>query len=190
MVLVHDPEPQVRQCAAWALGQLGEDAPVDAGLQLVPLLEDPAPDVRNAVAQALGDVGMTGAVMALIVDQFRSGNSDLQSAAALALVNRAPGDVARRVVPVLPRAGAPLRKTLMAVLGEAGGTDARDLLTDHLRRDLDPSVRGEAAYRLGLLGYRESVDALQEASARDIDLGVRRWAAQAASLITSAGGPG
>ncbi len=53
MTALADKVPDVRQQAAFALGQIGDDAAVDA---LTKALKDPSADVRQQAAFALGQV--------------------------------------------------------------------------------------------------------------------------------------
>ena len=85
-----DPDPEVRQEAARALGRIGSHEAVDA---LIQRLRDPNSTIRPDAARALGQIGSPAAVPALI-EALSSGSVELEEACAQAL--GAIGDRAAR----------------------------------------------------------------------------------------------
>ena len=85
-----DPDPEVRQEAARALGRIGSHEALDA---LVQRLRDPNSTIRPDAARALGQIGSPDAVPALI-EALSAGSVELEEACAQAL--GAIGDRAAR----------------------------------------------------------------------------------------------
>ena len=119
--LLRDSDPDVRQAAARALGELGEYAQ-DQAPRLGELLRDPVSYVRWAAAEALGELGAAAQNQApWIVELLRDSNPYESQIAAEAL-----GKLGKYAQDQVPR------------LGE-------------LLRDSDPDVRWAAAETLGKL---------------------------------------
>ena len=139
-----DPDPEVREEAARALGRIGStDAEaVDA---LVARLKDPQSTIRPDAAQALGQICDPRAIPALL-EGLACPLPEVQDACAYALqAIKKPGRSTRTA-----RA---LRRT----------EDASDAPVAELvgrLEDPDPVVREEAARALGRVGSAEAVDAL------------------------------
>ena len=85
-----DPDPEVRQEAARALGRIGSHEALDA---LIQRLRDPNSTIRPDAARALGQIGSPDAVPALI-EALSAGSVELEEACAQAL--GAIGDRAAR----------------------------------------------------------------------------------------------
>ena len=140
-----DPDPEVREEAARALGRIGLSDPeaVDA---LVSRLRDSQSTIRPDAAQALGQIGDPRAIPAL-VEGLACPLPEVQDACAHAL----------------QAIKKPVRSTRTA-RAIRRMEDASDGLTvtDLVGRldDPDPMVREEAARALGRVGSEEAVDAL------------------------------
>jgi len=78
---LHDPDQEVREEAARALGRIGSGEAVDA---LVAQLRDPHSTIRPQAARALGQIGDRRAVPVL-AESLGSGSEEVQEAAAQAL---------------------------------------------------------------------------------------------------------
>jgi HEAT repeat protein len=139
-----DPDPEVREEAARALGRIGspDTEAVDA---LVACLKDPQSTIRPDAAQALGQIGDPRAIPAL-VEGLACPMPEVQDACAHALqAIKKPGRSRRTA-----RA---LRKT-----EDASDAPVADLIGR--LEDPDPVVREEAARALGRVGSPEAVEAL------------------------------
>ena len=140
---LRDPNPEVREEAARALGRTGS---ADAVEPLIERLRDPLSTIRPEVAQALGLIGDPRAVPALI-ENLSSPTPELQDACARALEKiRKPGTPRRAV------------RRLRSLEDDSGSLTMDGLV---LRLDdADPEMREEAARALGRIGSPEAVDAL------------------------------
>jgi len=139
-----DPDSEVREEAARALGRIGSpDAEaVDA---LVARLKDPQSTIRPDAAQALGQIGDPRAIPAL-VEGLACPLPEVQHACAHALqAIKKPGRFGRRA-------------RAMRKMEDASDAPVADLVGR--LEDPDPLVREEAARALGRVGSQEAVDAL------------------------------
>lgn len=175
---VHDPEGDVREAAATALGEIGD---VRAALALVGISQDPIPEVRLAAARALGRLRgevSTRTLLGLVHDtmpEVRSAALDglariadpatVPTLAALARPDRAAmfagqSDLARAAVRTLGGIDAPdARRALLDVALDPGslqGRAAAEALLEHPER-----LRGELATLLPRVD-RRNVDAVAE----------------------------
>jgi HEAT repeat protein len=141
----------VRQWAAWALGNANENAEACVAA-LVPLLSDPSHRVRGAAADALGAFGEAAG----------------EATSALAALLRDPlADTACRAAAAVVSVGSPSAEALAGLLG--------------LARRPEPEVRYRGLVALAALKApsREAVEALESAAAKDPDPQVREGAAAA-----------
>jgi len=173
-----DPDPEVREEAARALGRIGSpDAEaVDA---LVARLRDPQSTVRPDAATALGQIGDPRAVPAL-VESLSCPLPEVQDACARALAAfekpRPPAKTVRRLRSIedasdgltvgdlivrLDDADAPVREEAARALGRIGSAEAVDALV-HRLRDPVSTIRSDAALALGDIGDPRAIPALTE----------------------------
>ncbi|GKS56628.1 hypothetical protein YTPLAS18_01550 [Nitrospira sp.] len=183
---LRDSDPAVRQWAAWAVGVVASERPRDVGPPLIRLLADPSAMVRKAAAQALGELDEDSTVKEQVFKQFQSGEGNVRSAAALALVGHGRIEWLADVRRAFPRLSATGRQALVAMLGELGDSRVIPMLEERLQTDENAGVRGEAAYRLGIVGGRDALPVLHRAATDDPNANVRRWAEQAAFAVDSA----
>ena len=144
-----DPDPDVREEAARALGRIRAPESVDP---LIQRLRDSSSTIRTEAAYALGQVGDARAVPAL-VEGLSSPTPEVQDACAHAL------EMIRK-----PRSRSPGAARVLRALKEANGDLPASEIIARLD-DADPNVREEAARALGRLGPRAedrlaAVDAL------------------------------
>jgi HEAT repeat protein len=173
-----DPDLEVREEAARALGRIGTPDP-KAVEALVEQLGDPASTIRSDAAYALGRIGDPRAVPTL-VEAMKSGSEDLQDACARALeMIRQPWHSTHNlralrtveadsrdmtVAQIVPRLDHPeqeVREEAARALGRTGSPEAFDALVAHLR-NVESTIRPDTARALGRLGDLRAIPALVE----------------------------
>ncbi len=206
--LLEDKNSYVRERAADALGEIGNEKAVD---ELILALSDEDRSVRWRAASALGEIGNEKAVDALILalsDEYsyvreraaealgKIGNEKAVDALILALSDEY-SDVRGRAADALGKLGnekavdafilalsdedSYVRGSAADALGEIGNEKAVDDLILALS-DEDSYVRGRAALALGKIGNEKAVDELILALS-DKDIFVRERAAEALGKI-------
>jgi|GEM_PF-1176572 len=206
--LLEDKNSYVRERAADALGEIGNEKAVD---ELILALSDEDRSVRWRAASALGEIGNEKAVDALILalsDEYsyvreraaealgKIGNEKAVDALILALSDEY-SDVRGRAADALGKLGnekavdafilalsdedSYVRGSAADALGEIGNEKAVDDLILALS-DEDSYVRGRAALALGKIGNEKAVDELILALS-DKDRDVRERAASALGKI-------
>ncbi len=173
---LHDPDPEVREEAARALGRIGAAEAIDP---LVQRLRDPESTIRPEAAQALGQIGDARAVPALregladplpevrdacarALDRIDRPHTVLPALKALRTLDDDPG--ALKVEDVIGRLDDPdaeVREEAARALGRIGSAAAVEALVRHLR-DPASTIRPEAAEALGRIGDPRAVPALIE----------------------------
>ena len=181
-----DPDAQVREYSAWALGQIGEDVDDPAAVRLAAALGDEHVAVKHAAVLALGKIGPRQPVLAILTQVLAAGKTRSRRAAVEALAQLE----ATRAYPVLRKAltdpDPAVRQGALAALGELGDRRVLPDFRERLLFDADPGVRTEAAYRLGKLGApgdHGGLQTLDEAARHDTSPGVRLWAGWARAQI-------
>ncbi|MEH2248910.1 NACHT domain-containing protein, partial [Nostoc sp.] len=163
----------VRQRAANALGEIGNEAAVSA---LIDALQDEDSDVRRIAASALGEIGNEAAVSALI-DALQDEDSDVRWRAASALGEIGNEAAASALIDALQHEDSDVRWRAASALGKIGNEAAVSALIDALQHE-DSDVRWSAAAALGEIGNEAAVSALIDAlQHEDSDV---RWSAAAA----------
>jgi HEAT repeat protein/MFS family permease len=168
-----DPDPDVREEAARALGRIRAPETVDP---LIQHLRDPACTIRSEAAYALGQIGDARAVPALI-ENLSSPTPEIQDACARALeMIRKPRPRSERttralrtlrvtpddlpVSTILERLDdGDLREEAVRALGRSRSAEAVEALAAHLRNPAS-KIRSEAALALGEIGRPEAIPAL------------------------------
>ncbi|MBE3097665.1 MAG: MFS transporter [Planctomycetes bacterium] len=173
-----DPDPEVREEAARALGRIGE-SDAEAVDALMKRLRDPQSTIRPDAAAALGQIGDPRAIPALL-EGLACPLPEVQDACARALAAfekppRATKTVRRlrsvedasdglTVGDLIVRLDDPVamvREEAARALGRIGSHEAVDALV-HRLRDPDSTIRPEAALALGDIGNPRAVPALAE----------------------------
>ncbi|MGH7232983.1 MAG: HEAT repeat domain-containing protein [Nitrospiraceae bacterium] len=186
---LRDVDPLARQYSAWALGNLGDQAPEEAGSALVALLSDSSPAVAGAAAEAIGQIGASQRVLDLLIGAVRAPSVNTRRAAVKALAWLEAPSTYSAMVQALNDPDAEVRQGALAALGELGDRLAVPAIQDRLLHDFSAGVRTEAAYRLGKLGDGGAMPALQRVLESDPESKVRRWAAWAIEQLASSGEP-
>jgi HEAT repeat protein len=152
------------------------------------LLFDSDPAVREAAGAALGRTGANLAIAKFLNERIQEPGvtSDTKRLAAAAL----GGMEARSAVPPLTRLlldrDPIVRRWAVAALGEIADPQTVGPLGALLRKDPDPGVRVEAAFRLGKFGGKAAEPALLSAR-KDADENVRRLVEAALKELGSGG---
>ncbi|QLQ33180.1 MAG: HEAT repeat domain-containing protein [Candidatus Thiothrix singaporensis] len=180
-----DKNTNVRQYAAFALGQIGDPSAIPA---LANALKDKDENesMRSSAASALGNIGDTSASTALAnALNNKDENEDVRSSAASALGRI--GDTS--AISVLANAlnnkdeNEDVRSSAASALGNIGDTSAISALANALKNE-NESVRSSAASALGNIGDPSAISVLANAlNNKDENEDVRRAAASALGNI-------
>ena len=176
-VTLQDENPGVRQAAALALAQLGDERATDA---LIDALSDEDPDVRRDAAYALGEIEDLRAlepVLALLSDSA----SDVRRAAAWVLGELEDPRAVEPLITALGDDNSEVRRAAIEALAEIEDPRALDSLIDAIG-DPTAEVRRHAAWALGEFDDPRAFDPLIEAL-DDANAEVRRFAAAALGEI-------
>jgi HEAT repeat protein len=185
---LRDPDAGVRLNAAWALGMIGEDAVGQGRSPLAMLLFDVDPNVREAAAAALGQTGDTQAGIEWLQERLLEPGvaGDTKRLAAAAMGGMEARSALVRLTRMLQDRDPLVRRWTVAALAEIGDPQAVGPVSALLRKDPDPGVRLEAAFRLGKFGGEAARPALTVAL-KDADEDVRRLAAAALKDVGGGG---
>ena len=175
-----DPDPQVRNTAAWALGQIEDRAATPA--LLAAMAGDRAVEVRRTCVWALGQLEDPAAVDGLI-RATHDADADVRRTALWAL-----GQIEdARAVPGLSAAlrdgDVEVRRTAAWALGQIESKESVPALTAAMR-DADREVRSTAVWALGQIESPDAVPALV-GILHDPDANVRKQAVWALGQIES-----
>ncbi len=174
--LLQDPDPQVRQDAAVALGRIGH---LEATEGLVERLSDSAPTVREASAWALGTLGESVLEQAgiALTQRLDDPSPAVKQAAAQALASIGATQVGvELLIEALNRSDAETRHAaLLALVGIESRAAYSSLVS--VLGDQDGRVRQGAIAAIGELGERRALPLFQERLAGDPEVGVRSEAA-------------
>lgn len=173
---LRDPDPLVRQYSAWALGNIGEYAPVETALALAALLYDPLPDVVDTVAEAIGKMPASARVTERVIEAVHDPRVTTRRAAVKALRWMEASSAYDVLVQALKDPDTQVRQGAIAALGELGDRRAVTAMQDRLLHDSAVGVRSEAAYRLGKSGSLSMLPVLQRAVSGNAESSVERWA--------------
>lgn len=174
--LLQDPTAIVREASVLALGRVKPTATAEMVELLTRALEDPAESVQQAAALAIGEIEPGSRLLQPVVGLLRSSDVTTRRAAVRALLQVDASQSIDALVTAGRDSNEEVRQGIVAAVGEWGGAAASPWLRERLAEDPAPSVRAEAAYRLGLLSDLDTKAALEKAIVKDTDSGVRRWA--------------
>jgi HEAT repeat protein len=174
--LLNDPNPEVRQTAAMALGKIARPHAAPA---LVEKLRDPDPVVRRESAWALGNLGdeVTDQAGVALVKRLGDPSDEVKAAAAQALGGmRATPDLVERLTETLRRGDVPTKRATIQALALLEAPASYQALVEALRDD-DARVRQGAIAALGELGDARALPLIRDRLLHDRDVGVRSEAA-------------
>jgi len=178
-----DPDEEVRQWSAWALGSMSDSLNQDDLMALIQHVADPSDRVRQAVVLALGRSTPSEEVLRVLSQAFSISSPPTQLTIIQILSQFEFPFSYSLYLEALQHSDAVIRQSAIAGLGELG--DPRGLLVfrTHLLQDSNVGVRSEAAFRLGILGGKADVPALRQARDTDPTPNVHFWASWSLNQI-------
>ncbi len=180
-----DTDPEVRNAAAQALGNLGDPRAVEALMRA--LRSDSDAGVRAMAAWALGEIEDPRAVPALGEALRRDQDAHVREMAAWALGEIEDPQGVEPLRAALRDASPEVRVKAVWALGQIEDAAAVPALAEALR-DANPEIRQMAAWALGEIEDPSAVNALV-GSLQDSDAEVRSTAAWAIGEIQPAAAP-
>jgi hypothetical protein len=203
--LAADGDAKVREAAAAAIGEMGEDAVPALDALATAAADDPWPDVREAAIRALGKLGpAAGAAAPVLYAALEESDGHVRVAARNALFRVDPGNKQRIVAlenaaAAAPAAGGASTQLFEDVSGlpEALTKGPAELVEVHIYSDFamvtgrEPSSRsgwGRFTYRNGVLGGPEEGSVSCEKTFRVADADLSRIPSLVAMALSKAGG--
>ncbi|GJL59024.1 MAG: hypothetical protein NPIRA03_18810 [Nitrospirales bacterium] len=174
-----DPDDQVRQSSAWALGMMADSLTDQALVALVQHLTDPSDSVKRAVVLALGRTTVQEELFLVLAEAYAISTIDTQRTIIQSLAHFDFPFSYSVYLQALESPDSLTRQSAIAGLGELGDPRGLQFLRTHLLQDPSVGVRSEAAYRLGKRGTSVDVPTLKEAMETDPTPNVHFWASWA-----------
>jgi HEAT repeat protein len=174
-----DPDDEVRQWSAWALGTMSASLSEQALVALVQRLTDPSDSVKQAVVLALGRTTIPEELLQVLTEAYNISTMTTQRTIIQALSHFEFPFSYSLYLQALQSPDPITRQTAIAGLGELGDRRGIPILRTHLLQDTSVGVRSEAAFRLGKLGSSADVSALKQAMETDPTPNVHFWASWA-----------
>lgn len=178
-----DPDDQVRQWSAWALGMMSSPLPEGALLALVQHLTDPSEPVKEAVILALSRTTIPEEMMQVMTEAYAISTVSTQRTIIQALSHFEFPFSHSLFLQALQSPDPLTRQAAIAGLGESGDPRGLPILRTHLLQDTSVGVRSEAAFRLGKRGGSADVSTLKQAIETDPTPNVHFWASWALAQI-------
>lgn len=179
VLALSDPDDQVRQSSAWALGTMGESLSDQSLVALVQHLTDPSDSVKKAVVLALGRTEVHEELLQVLTEAYAISTIDTQRTIIQSLAHFEFPFSYSVYLQALESPDSLTRQSAIAGLGELGDPRGLPFLRTHLLQDPSVGVRSEAAFRLGKLGTSADVLALKQAMETDPTPNVHFWASWA-----------
>lgn len=179
VLALSDPDNQVRQSSAWALGMMAESLSDQSLVALVQHLTDPSDSVKQAVVLALGRTAVPGELLQVLTEAYAISTIDTQRTIIQSLAHFEFPFSYSVYLQALESPDSLTRQSAIAGLGELGDPRGLPFLRTHLLQDPSVGVRSEAAFRLGKLGTNADVLALKQAMETDPTPNVHFWASWA-----------
>lgn len=171
-----DPDEEVRQWSAWALGNLEDSLPEEALVSLVQHVADPSDPVRQAVVLALSRTTISEEMLEVLTEAYTISTHATQLTIIQTLSQFEFPFAYELFLQALNSPDPLTRQTAIAGLGELGDPRGLLVLRTHLLQDSNVGVRSEAAFRLGKLGGPADRPALRQARETDPTPNVHFWA--------------
>lgn len=145
---IEDPDPEVREEAARALGRIGAPEGFDA---LVHQIADPSSTVRSQAARSLGRIGDRRAVPYLVAG-LADPSEDLKEACLYALGEIGGEDAAQEILHVFRQIGSErLVATGAAAVSKLGILEAAWEIVPRMHQTFNPVLRNQLAIAFGNL---------------------------------------
>jgi HEAT repeat protein len=178
-----DPDDEVRQWSAWALGMMSPSLSEQALVGLVQRLTDSSDLVKQAVVLALGRTTIPEELMHVLTEAYTISTITTQRTIIQTLSHFEFPFSYSLFLQALQSPDPLTRQAAIAGLAELGDHRGLPILRTHLLQDKSVGVRSEAAFRLGKLGSRADVPALRQAMETDPTPNVHFWASWALAQI-------
>jgi HEAT repeat protein len=179
VLALSDPDAQVRQSSAWALGTMADFLSEKSLVALIQHLSDPSDSVRHAVVLALGRTAAPEELLQILSEAYAISSIDTQRNIIRSLAHFEFPFSYSVYLQALESPDSLTRQSAIAGLGELGDPRGLPFIRTHLLQDSSVGVRSEAAYRLGKFGTIEDVVALKQAMETDPTPNVHFWASWA-----------
>ncbi|WP_342347791.1 HEAT repeat domain-containing protein [uncultured Nitrospira sp.] len=179
VLALSDPDDQVRQSSAWALGMMAESLSEQSLVALVQHLTDPSDSVKKAVVLALGRTAVHEELLQVLTEAYAISTIDTQRTIIQSLAHFEFPFSYSVYLQALESPDSLTRQSAIAGLGELGDPRGLPFLRTHLLQDPSVGVRSEAAFRLGKLGTSADVSALKQAMETDPTPNVHFWSSWA-----------
>ncbi|HNP62064.1 MAG TPA: HEAT repeat domain-containing protein [Nitrospirales bacterium] len=179
VLALSDPDDQVRQSSAWALGTMAESLSDQSLVALVQHLTDPSDSVKKAVVLALGRTAVHEDLLQVLTEAYAISTIDTQRTIIQSLAHFEFPFSYSVYLQALESPDSLTRQSAIAGLGELGDPRGLPYLRTHLLQDPSVGVRSEAAFRLGKLGTSADVFALKQAMETDPTPNVHFWSSWA-----------
>jgi HEAT repeat protein len=156
IALKSDARYDVREMAAWALGEIGDDTAIPA---LVDALADTEIEVVDNALDAL--IGFAKSDSRYLIEALSVDNADIQCGILEILSKAGVNHAQDAIIELLSHKNDRVRLYAVAALGELGDSNLipRVLL---LLSDEYYAVRASAAYALGKIGDKRAIEPLQK----------------------------
>lgn len=178
-----DPDEEVREWSAWALGTMPDALPKPALVALIQRLTDPSNPVKQSVVLALGRTTIPEELMELLKEAYPISTTPTKRTIIQTFSHFDFPISYSLYLEALQSPDSLTRQSAIAGLGELGDTRALPILRTYLLQDPNVGVRSEAAFRIGKLGSSADVPALKEAMETDSTPNVHFWASWALNQI-------
>jgi HEAT repeat protein len=179
VLALSDPDDEVRQWSAWALGMMSDSLSEQAMMTLVQRLADPSDSVKQAAVLALGRTTIPEELLHVLTEAYNISTVTTQRTIIQVLSHFEFPFSYSLYLQALQSPDPMTRQNAIAGLGELGDRRGLPILRTHLLQDASVGVRSEAAFRLGKLGSSADVSALKQAMEKDPTPHVHFWASWA-----------
>ncbi len=145
---LYDPDPDVREEAAGALGRIGSHKAVDV---LIEQLQDKESTIRSQAAKALGNIGSNDALPALL-DGINDPSEDVQNACTRALGSIGGEESVKRLLSIIKNIGSDrLAASGAEAVSRLGAIEAAWEIVPRMHRSLNPVLTRQLAISLANL---------------------------------------
>ena len=178
-----DPDEEVRQWSAWALGNMGDDLTEQSVVPLIRLLADPSDAVKQAAVLALSHTTLSKELIPVLLEAYSISTHSTRQALVLALSHFSIPASYELFLEASQSSDPFLRQAALAGLGELGDSRSLPVFRTRLLQDINVGVRAEAAYRLGKLGGKNEAAVLKQSRDTDPTPTVHFWSSWALGQI-------
>ncbi len=156
---LNDKDSLLRSDAAYNLGKIGDPAVID---MVGKLSKDKEDRVRASVVEALNNLGTSDA-LPYLRELMKDKNEKVRVKAAYGLGKHGGEEDGKVLINALNDKSAEVRRFAASALGEIKYVASLPRLKKLLSSDPNDKVRASAAFGLGQIGGKDSIEALKEA---------------------------